>query len=109
MKCPKCGSTKIKRSHSRGFQERLRKLFHQRAYRCINCGWRGILKAKPSSTKRYAKKKILVQIIIIIIIIIAIYLTILYLDREEPTPVQDSAGIYKETLAYKELSKTLII
>ena len=109
MNCPKCGSTKIKRSHSRSFQERLRKLFNQRPYRCIDCNWRGILetKAKSSRTKRYTKKYILTHLIIIIIIIIGIYLIISYLDSIDPPPNQDSAGIYAETLAYKELSNNL--
>jgi uncharacterized membrane protein YvbJ len=93
MKCPKCGLTRIKRSHSRGFQERLQKLFGRRIYRCINCGWRGIRQAKSSHNRRYTKKKILVQSIIIIIVIIITILTVLYLNREEPTPVQkESAG-----------------
>ncbi len=70
MKCPKCGSTKIKLSHSRGFQERLKKLFHQRIYRCIKCNWRGILKAKSSHISTRKKKKILVLIIFVIIAVV---------------------------------------
>lgn len=97
MKCPKCGSKRIKRSHARGLKEQLQKLFNQRPYRCIDCDWRGILKAKRFRAKRNVKKYMFIKIITIIIIIMAIYLIILYLDREEPTPVQQSATIYKET------------
>jgi DNA-directed RNA polymerase subunit RPC12/RpoP len=97
MKCPKCGSKRIKRSQSRGFKEQLQKLFNQKPYRCIDCGWRGILKTKSARTKRDVKKYILIKIIIIIIIIIAIYLIISHLDREEPTPDQQSAIIYTKT------------
>jgi DNA-directed RNA polymerase subunit RPC12/RpoP len=61
MKCPKYGSKKIKSSHSRGFKERLQKLFNQKPYRCIDCGWRGILKTKSFRTKRDVKKYILVN------------------------------------------------
>ena len=82
MNCPKCGSTRLRRSHSRNFKERLRKLFNQRAWRCIDCNWRGILKSKSSRTKPHEKEYILVQItmiIITIITIIAVYLIIKHL------------------------------
>jgi predicted RNA-binding Zn-ribbon protein involved in translation (DUF1610 family) len=36
MKCPKCGSKKIKRSQARGFKEQFQKLFNQKPYRCID-------------------------------------------------------------------------
>jgi predicted RNA-binding Zn-ribbon protein involved in translation (DUF1610 family) len=97
MKCPKCGSKKINRSHSRNFKERLQKLFNQKVFRCIDCGWRGIIIIKSSRTNREKKKYIIVQIITIIIIIIAIYFIISYLKREEPEPVQQSAVIHIET------------
>jgi predicted RNA-binding Zn-ribbon protein involved in translation (DUF1610 family) len=108
MKCPKCGSKKINRSHSRNFKERLQKLFNQKVvFRCIDCGWRGSVKIKSSRTKRETKKHMLIQIITILIIIIAIYLIISYLDREESPSDQSSTGIRTETLAYKELSNNL--
>ena len=97
MKCPKCGSKKIKRSQARGFKEQFQKLFNQKPYRCIDCGWRGILKTKSFRTKRDAKKYMLVKITIIIIIIIAIYFIISYLNKEAPEPPQQTAGIYTET------------
>ena len=97
MKCPKCGSTKIKRSHSRGLKERFQKLFNKKTYRCIDCDWRGTFKAKSSHTKHDVKKYFFIKIAIIIIIIIAIYLIISYLKREEPSPEQQSAIIYKKT------------
>jgi hypothetical protein len=107
MKCPKCGSKRIKQSHARSFQERLQKLFNQKPYRCIDCDWRGILKAKPFHNRQYSKEYILLQIITVIIIIIAIYLIVLYLDRKEPAPSYQSARIYKNALAYKEFSNNL--
>jgi DNA-directed RNA polymerase subunit RPC12/RpoP len=97
MPCPKCGSKKIKRSHSRGLKERLQKLFNQRPYRCTDCGWRGIIKTKSSHKKRDGNKYILIQIITIIIIIIAVYFIISYLSREEATADQQSAIIYTKT------------
>ena len=98
MKCPKCGSKRIKRSHSRNFQERLQKLFNKKTYRCIDCDWRGIFKVKASRTKRDVKKYILIKITIIIVIIIAIYLIISHLDREESSPIQQTTVIYTKTV-----------
>jgi len=59
MPCPKCGSTRIRRSRTRDLKERLQKLFNQRAYRCLVCDWRGILKAKTSRTGQYEKQYML--------------------------------------------------
>jgi predicted RNA-binding Zn-ribbon protein involved in translation (DUF1610 family) len=42
QQCPKCKSSAIHRSHSRGRWERLRKqVTNRRPYRCSKCGWRG--------------------------------------------------------------------
>lgn len=39
--CPKCQSTNVHRSHSRGFYERrILPLALKRPYRCHNCNWR---------------------------------------------------------------------
>jgi DNA-directed RNA polymerase subunit RPC12/RpoP len=102
MKCPNCGSKRIKRSQSRGFKERLQKLFNQKAYRCIDCDWRGILKTKSSLTKRDINKYFFIKIAIIIIIIITIYIIISILNKEAPEPPQQDA------VEYRELSKTFI-
>jgi hypothetical protein len=40
--CPKCGSPRVHRSHSRNTWERLRKIVtSKRPHRCQACGWRG--------------------------------------------------------------------
>jgi DNA-directed RNA polymerase subunit RPC12/RpoP len=83
MKCPKCGSTRIKRSHARDFQERLQKLFFREPYRCIDCGWRGIRQQLPSKTKL---RKIIINIIGIILIAIAIIAIMRYLAMEPDEP-----------------------
>jgi len=45
-KCPQCGSSRIERSRSRSFLERVRKRFTgKRPHRCHACGWRGWLSA----------------------------------------------------------------
>ena len=42
VNCPKCGSPRIHRSHSRTVVEKLRRtLTGQRPHRCEACGWRG--------------------------------------------------------------------
>ena len=95
MPCPKCGSKRIKRSHSRDLKERLQKLFNQRAYRCINCGWRGILKSDSGSIIRRAmgnaKLKPLQVVIVIIVTLLAVTAILYWLNREPEkpeTPVQ---------------------
>ncbi len=81
MNCPKCGSIRIIRSHSRGFQEQFKKLFHQRAYLCKNCNWRGILKDKTPLINPEMKIKILYLIIFSIIIIAILSFAYLYADK----------------------------
>ncbi len=46
MFCPLCGSDRIRRSHTRGFGEKLLKYFGYKAFRCREdvCDWRGLLK-----------------------------------------------------------------
>lgn len=98
--CPRCGSTRVKRSHSKTLKEKVLKFFNERAYRCVNCGWRGILEGKSSRVRPYAKKYTPVQIIIIVIIIIITIMGIVYWStREESTPVQSNIGNHTETLA----------
>jgi len=79
--CPQCGSTKLRRSHSRGLYEHLLKYFRQRAYRCKDCGWRGRINAKgrkkrkTSSAKRYTiGKLVFIAVSLLIVIYLLIYL-----------------------------------
>lgn len=46
--CPNCGSGRLRRSHTRGFLEKLKKILGWRAYRCReeSCGWRWLIKTK---------------------------------------------------------------
>ncbi len=46
--CPKCGSERLRRSHTRGISEKLKKVVGWRAFRCRekSCGWRGLIKTK---------------------------------------------------------------
>ena len=109
--CPRCGSTRIKRSRSRNLKERVFKFFDRRAYRCVACGWRGILKGKSSRSKAHAKKYTPLQIILIIIVIFIATMGVLYwATREESKPeypVQGSVGNHTEALASARLPRAL--
>ncbi len=47
MSCPICGS-KLRKSRTRGFAEKLRKTLGTRAFRCADktCNWRGLIRTK---------------------------------------------------------------
>ena len=63
----------------------------RRAYRCINCGWRGILKLGQGSIIRRArgreKFKPLHVIIVIIVTLIAVAAILYWLNREPEKPL----------------------
>lgn len=44
--CPTCNSTRVKRSRSRSITERIMKAFHRKPYRCLDCGWRGVVSVR---------------------------------------------------------------
>ncbi|MDQ5987592.1 MAG: hypothetical protein CSYNP_03337 [Syntrophus sp. SKADARSKE-3] len=85
-KCPRCGSDRIKRSHTRGFKELLMKYFQQRAYRCINCGWRGPLHGKSSNKVQKGKYTITQLIFIGLAILVTIIIVFYVLMHEEAKP-----------------------
>ncbi len=78
MKCPQCGSSRIRKSHSKNFRERLKKLLRQRAYRCHDCNWRGILKSKSSRFRLVRKDKKLAgtMLLILTVIVVAIIISV---------------------------------
>jgi hypothetical protein len=88
--CPLCGSTRVRRSHARNIKESLLKLLGRRAYRCIHCGWRGILRVRRAAKTR--RKPSLNEVLATIIVIVIILVLILYWLMKEPekdeTPVQ---------------------
>jgi predicted RNA-binding Zn-ribbon protein involved in translation (DUF1610 family) len=86
QKCPRCGSSRIKRSHSRSIAERFLRLLNRRAYRCVNCGWRGIRQGASSRTSdtKYNIKQLIAIILLLLLALAAIFY---WLTREEAKPV----------------------
>jgi predicted RNA-binding Zn-ribbon protein involved in translation (DUF1610 family) len=84
--CPQCGSTRVKRSHSRNLKERLLVFCGRHAYRCILCGWRGIMKSKPFRTKTYQKYSSAQIIVIVLSLILSLIIFFYAINRDEPKP-----------------------
>ncbi len=83
--CPKCGSGHLRRSHTRGFSEKLKKVLGWRAYRCREkpCSWRGLIKTMSSSQAlgkelKNRQKLIFNLFLFMAAFIAAIYLVILF-------------------------------
>jgi len=51
MTCPRCGRTAIRRTRTRGFGERLRKLARFKAFHCVDCHHR-VFRFDPSRHRR---------------------------------------------------------
>jgi hypothetical protein len=91
--CPKCGSGRTRRSHTRGVSEKLNKILGWRAYRCRekSCGWRGLIKTKSfrqeiENALTNRQKQILILILVVAVISIGTYLAI-YLSKHQPPPL----------------------
>lgn len=70
--CPKCRSSNVRRSRTHGVKESFSKLFGKKAYRCRDCGWRGLILAPNDQSKRATKQKSYVFAVIFGIIILAL-------------------------------------
>lgn len=93
--CPRCKSSRLKRSHTRNFFERAAKNFNWREYRCINCGWRGSFNVKTRKGlegKTYTPGQIVFVAVVIIFAIFALYY---WLEREpdKPSEVTGKSGM----------------
>jgi hypothetical protein len=73
-KCPECGSKNIRRSRTQNFGERLKKLSAQRAYRCRDCRWRGMLPTESSRFSLVMKDKILAATAFLILAAVVLFL-----------------------------------
>ena len=64
--CPKCGN-EAHRSHTRGLFERLAKITTTyRAYRCLECNWRGLLGTQRPASKSEPRRKLIIAIALIL-------------------------------------------
>ena len=81
MNCPQCSSDNIHRSRHRNRFEAWRKsIFHQRLYRCHDCGWRGWLKIASDNTNTSPHYKFSTWLIIVIVAILTFWLLLPYLE-----------------------------
>lgn len=75
LPCPQCGG-RTHRSHANRFRERLiRSWTSYKAYRCRECGWRGWLRNRKSSSKRPTLRTIIGLVVTLLITtLLALYL-----------------------------------
>ncbi len=94
ISCPACNSDHVKRSRSQNAVERLMKRFNRKAYRCLDCGWRGIVPLpKPGPFKARngrTLRKIPWLPIVVVSLLLAAFLAF-YLTRE-PSPSDSSSN-----------------
>lgn len=95
--CPACNSEHVKRSRSRNAFERFIKRFSRKAYRCLDCGWRGVVAAPKggalNARNRRSPRKIPWLLIVIISLLLALFL-IFFLTREQGPAPQSSAEFW---------------
>ncbi len=81
MFCPKCGSSRIRRSHTRSLKEKILKSFGLKAFRCREqgCDWRGLIRVatldgiENGLFIKYRNSLLFVSAIIIFLLIIYLY------------------------------------
>ena len=112
--CARCQSERLKPSHSRNLEERVAKWIGRRVYRCINCGWWGILKSDRDSIIRQAMGKAKfkpIQAVIVITVTLMAVAVILYWLLHEPdkqeTPVGNWGRLNSSPLSLRHLLKRL--
>jgi len=77
--CPNCRSSNVRRSHTHGIKERLLKLIGKKAFRCRDCGWRGLVFSGSAHSSRVTLKQsnvfgmILAAILLALIVLFFVY------------------------------------
>lgn len=90
--CPRCSSTRVKRSRTRNLRERIMKHFDKKAYRCLDCGWRGILRVKKMdghgamAVRRNSRKPQELPWAAIIIVSLLLAFALVVFMMREPAP-----------------------
>ena len=72
--CPNCRSSNVRRSHTRGFGERLWKLIGKKAFRCKDCGWRGLIYSTTRQNVAATKQQSYIFAIFLGIVVIVLIL-----------------------------------
>jgi hypothetical protein len=78
MFCPLCGSGRIRRSRTRGFEEKLLKFLGFKAFRCGEelCDWRGLLKngfEKKTGFLKKCKASLIFMIMLLLIFLVFVF------------------------------------
>jgi hypothetical protein len=98
--CPTCKSLRVKRSRSRSITERIMKSFQRKAYRCLDCGWRGILAAQAHGHASHAPRRNgssprrIPWLTVIIIALLVAFLLIFYITRKPSPPTSAEASLF---------------
>jgi hypothetical protein len=85
MFCPRCGSDRLRRSHTHGLKEKIAKRFSFKAFRCreSECAWRGLIRIKASDqiTIGYlAKFRVPLILMGVILFSLTIFFFFIYFD-----------------------------
>ena len=92
--CPKCGSSRLRRSHTRGVSERFSKLLGWRAYRCRekSCGWRGLIKTRSLrqaiGKELEGRGKLVIKFILVLVVIGVAIMLVNFFSYHEPPPAR---------------------
>jgi predicted RNA-binding Zn-ribbon protein involved in translation (DUF1610 family) len=88
--CPSCNSDHVKRSRSRSIVERIMKRFNRKAYRCLDCGWRGIVAVSKvdgpfvETLKRNGRTPRKMPWLVIVIVSLLLALSLIFFMTREP-------------------------
>ncbi len=82
MICPKCGSGRLRRSHTRGIKEKFLKKLGYKAFRCREkeCDWRGLVNKRLLRIKRsgvFSKLNLRLFLLVAFIIMLPLFILIL--------------------------------
>jgi hypothetical protein len=70
------------------------KITGKRVYRCIHCGWRGILEREERKSQKYFKTYSAGRLVLVIVIVAAALTALLYFIAREPekTEIKETPG-----------------
>ncbi len=74
--CPNCRSSNVRRSRTRGVKEKLLKIVGEKAFRCRDCGWRGMVMSRGGQSSSHEKGRSYVFAIVLCIIVVVLIIVI---------------------------------